>query len=397
VWRAGIGGTGADAARGGAVERRHSNTKMAPPCEPGCHSAFRVARCHRSSSVPPRSALRVARRPAPANELAYTRGCSRGSVCLGAAALRCERTAYPHIDMIAQVLYNVALVKLAHVRRRSRSIPGQLSLPRTSGWGGARKGAGRKPGPHPRTPHRARATHYFGHPVHVTLRAGLGSLRSQLLFPTVRIAISRATRHAPERFRIVHFSVQSNHLHLIVEAAERRALTAGVHGLAIRITRYVNDLLMRRGSLWADRWHGRALKSPREVRNALVYVLANFRKRASTEVPSGVDPCSSGTWFHGWRGASARVGPLPLATRAPASERGRAPPFPTGATPLATPLTGAPPFGRHRGEVPVSEPCTWLLREGFLKAGRIRLDEAPRTAPVAVPRTPTRGSSTRHG
>ena len=185
----------------------------------------------------------------------------------------------------------------------------QLDLPfKRPGRGGARKNAGRKPGPHPRTPHRARPRHDAGHPVHVTLRARLGSLRSQFLYPSVRIAISRATRHAPERFRIVHYSVQSNHVHLIVEAAERRALTAGVHGLEMRITRYVNDLLMRRGPLWADRWHGRALKSPRETRNALVYVLANFRKHASRPVPSGVDPCSSGTWFHGWRGVDARSG-----------------------------------------------------------------------------------------
>jgi REP element-mobilizing transposase RayT len=237
---------------------------------------------------------------------------------------------------------------------RHRRHPVQLSLPKTAGWGGRRLNAGRKPGPHPKTPHRARPRHYFGHPVHVTLRAALGSLRSQLLYPTVRIAISRATRHAPDRFRIVHYSVQSNHVHLIVEAAERRALTAGVHGLEARITHYVNELLLRRGSLWADRWHGRALKSPREVRNALVYVFGNFRKHSSRPVPQGVDPCSSGAWFHGFRGIDSQRGPPPLAGR-------------------------AWPLGKEDEKVPVSPPVTWLLREGFLKAGRIPLDEAPRT------------------
>jgi putative transposase len=243
-----------------------------------------------------------------------------------------------------------------------RRTPQQLSLPKTGGWGGKRRNAGRKPGPHPKTPHRRRPQHYAGHPVHVTLRAALGSLRSQVLYPTVRIAISRATRHAPERFRIVHFSVQSNHLHLIVEAAERRALTAGVHGLEARITRYINELLMRLGPLWADRWHGRALKSPRQVRNALVYVLANFRKHASRVVPRGADPCSSGAWFHGWRGIDQQRGP-PLAGR-------------------------APPVARTDEKVPVSEPKTWLLREGFLKAGRIKLDEAPRPDRHPTPRRP---------
>jgi REP element-mobilizing transposase RayT len=234
---------------------------------------------------------------------------------------------------------------------RWRRAPEQLSLPKTSGWGGKRKNAGRRPAPNPKTPHRARPKHYSGHPVHVTLRAAFGPLRSQVLYPTIRIAISRATRKAPERFRVVHYSVQSNHLHLICEAAERRALTAGVHGLEARITRYINQLLMRRGSFWADRWHGRALKSPREVRTALVYVLANFRKHASKPVRRGVDPCSSGAWFHGWRGVAQR-GP-PLAGR-------------------------AWPLGKEDEKVPVSPPGTWLLRKGFLRAGRISLDEAPR-------------------
>jgi putative transposase len=230
-----------------------------------------------------------------------------------------------------------------------RRRPHQQDLPFKT-WGGKRKNAGRKPGQHPKTPHRRRPIHNFRHPVHVTLRANLKGLRSQVIYPTIRIAISRATRHAPERFRIVHYSVQSNHVHLICEAAERRALTAGVHGLEARITRYVNELLMRRGALWADRWHGRALASPREVRSALVYVLANFRKHSSAPVPRGVDPCSSGAWFHGWRGVER--GPPPLARR-------------------------AWPVPRTDERVPVSAPKTWLLQEGFLKAGRVRLDEAP--------------------
>jgi hypothetical protein len=118
----------------------------------------------------------------------------------------------------------------------------------------------------------------------------------------------------------------------------------------MRITRYINDLLSRRGSLWADRWHGRALKSPREVRHALVYVLANFRKHSSRPVPRGVAPCSSGPWFRGWLRAAR-------------------PPPPAGR---------ALPVAPTDDEVPVADPTTWLPREGFLKAGRVRLDEAPR-------------------
>ncbi|HEV8549964.1 MAG TPA: transposase, partial [Polyangiaceae bacterium] len=108
------------------------------------------------------------------------------------------------------------------------------------------------------------------------MRARLAPLRSQHVFPSVRLALLRAARRDPEAFRVLHYSVQHDHVHLVVEARDQRALSRGMQGIAIRVARYVNDLLMRRGALWADRWHGRALKTPREVRNAIVYVLANF-------------------------------------------------------------------------------------------------------------------------
>ena len=76
-------------------------------------------------------------------------------------------------------------------------------------------------------------------------------------------------------------------------------------------SRALNALLLRRGRFWSDRWHGRALGSPREVRHALVYVLANFRKHARQRLPRGVDAFSSALAFDGWRvgGELPRAGP----------------------------------------------------------------------------------------
>jgi REP element-mobilizing transposase RayT len=210
--------------------------------------------------------------------------------------------------------------------------------------------AGRKPSARPSTPHRARPRHFAADPVHVTLRARLARLRSQHLFPTIRLALRRAARRDPARFRLLHFSVQRDHVHLLVEASDKRALSSGVRCIAIRIARYVNDLLSRRGSLWGDRWHGRALTSPREVRNALVYVLANFRKHARRPVPGGIDPFSSGAWFDGWK--ASRSGE-------------RAPPF------------AQPPL-RPSEDCLISRAHGWLARVGWRRHGLLSLDEAPR-------------------
>ncbi len=159
---------------------------------------------------------------------------------------------------------------------RAARTPRQLHLPIPHAWGGRRPGAGRKPGPRPVTPHRARPVHGRGHPVHATLRARreVGSLRTDATFLAVRAALAQASR---TDFRVVHFSVQRDHVHLLVEARSREALSSGMRGLAIRVALAVNRVLVRKGRVWADRWHGRALTTPREVRAALVYVLMNVR------------------------------------------------------------------------------------------------------------------------
>jgi REP element-mobilizing transposase RayT len=143
------------------------------------------------------------------------------------------------------------------------------------------------------------------YPVHVTVRVvdGLVSLRRLGRFKLVRRAILASTR---ADFRVTHFSVQSNHMHLIVEALDRRALARGMQGLQIRIARRLNPYLGRKGRLFSDRYHAHILKSPTEVRHALLYVLNNGRKhlaQVGQQPPAGlVDSYSSAIDFDGWCG-----------------------------------------------------------------------------------------------
>lgn len=136
--------------------------------------------------------------------------------------------------------------------------------------------------------------------MHLTLRAvqRLPSLRKQTLFLEIRRAFALCSGRL---FRVVHFSVQADHVHLLVEAEDKKALSRGARGLAIRLARKVNGVLHRRGCVWGDRYHARPLSTPREVRHAIVYVLMNWKKH----VPGaqGRDPCASAAWFDGWRKA----------------------------------------------------------------------------------------------
>jgi REP element-mobilizing transposase RayT len=267
----------------------------------------------------------------------------------------------------------------------------QLGLPFPATWGGARANAGRKPGPRSGVPHRARPQHRAWQPVHVTLRARMKQLRSQFVFPTVQLALLRATRRAAERFRIVHFSVQHHHIHLVVEASDRRALASGVSGLAIRIARYVNDLLMRRGRFWAERWHGRALKTPREVRHAIVYVLANARKHARAALPAGIDPYSSARWFDGWRDFPApefrhrSSNPAPFATTSTSDPR-RSTLLPRpGCAGSAGGGTASSPSRKRRS---TREQSVELMVPAERRAGRRRIEGARGSARRVAPSAP---------
>ncbi len=181
---------------------------------------------------------------------------------------------------------------LGSARRRVKR-PIQLDLPLPNTWGGRRAGAGRKQKAMGRrnVPHRAREEHRRAHPVHVVLRSRVRSLRSQFLFPAVRSALVGATR-ARADFRILQFSVQADHLHLIVEADAQGGLSRGMQGLAVRVARSLNQLLFRRGAFWDDRYYARDLTSPRAIKSAFKYVLNNFRKHGEP-VRGDRDPCSS--------------------------------------------------------------------------------------------------------
>lgn len=209
--------------------------------------------------------------------------------------------------------------RLTPTPRKRRHRPRQLELrPRT--WGGRREGAGRPSlGRVPRVVRPPVASRF---PVHVTLKLdeSLPNLRTQQLFRVIELCLRQGKER--EGFRLVHYSVQGHHLHLIVEAQSAQDLGAGIKGLSVRIARRLNATLGRTGRVFVDRYFARVLKTPRETRAALAYVLLNARRHASQRgqklARSWVDPCSSG-------GVLRRVArPAGHAARRRATDGGRA-------------------------------------------------------------------------
>jgi REP element-mobilizing transposase RayT len=179
-------------------------------------------------------------------------------------------------------------------------------------------------------------------PLHVTLKmkAHVWQLRSRRCFRVLELAFYRGCGRFGSR--VCEFSVQHNHIHLVVESSDAVALARALQGLAIRMAKGLNGVMGRKGAVFADRYHARALRTPTEVRRALVYVLGNARKHLAAvgQRPRAdwLDPYSSAAWFNGWTSC------------------------------------GPPLFG----PAPVALPATWLLSEGYVRAGgRLRPEETP--------------------
>lgn len=211
--------------------------------------------------------------------------------------------------------------------------------------GGWRRGAGRKRAKNTIS-HSTRPDFAAAHPQIVTIRFHKDApyIARDLLVRHIREVI--AASHRPD-FRIVEFNVLGNHLHLIAEAANKLALARGMQGFAVRLVRRINLVLGRSGPLLAHRYHARALKTPREVRYALRYVLLNRKHHAAEKrfQRNWFDPWSSAAWFAGW----AR--PFVLDTY------------------WKRELVAAPK--------PTADATTWLLTTGWKRYGLIDFDERP--------------------
>ena len=209
--------------------------------------------------------------------------------------------------------------------------------------GGARASAGRKPvGARAGVSHRTRAAIASRHPVHVTVKMHkeLGNLRQAHTFEALNRSL--VSGKLGRGFRVVHFSVQRDHVHLICEAKDALSLGKGMQGLCIRMARALNKTLKRKGSVFKDRYHAQILKTPRQVRHALAYVLNNFRKHREVlgDVPRTLtDEYSSAPFFDGFKGIKTKPQSL--------------------------------------DDAPITEPHTWLIKKGWRRYSLIAPWEVP--------------------
>ena len=186
---------------------------------------------------------------------------------------------------------------------------------RRGSHGGARPGAGRKRDKNRRDPlHRTRPEFAKRYPQHVVLRtkAEVGRLRRGPLYRALRRALQRQLGKLG--FQVCHLSIQRNHLHFLVEAAGKARLRHGMQSIAISAAKAINRTLKRKGKVFEYRYHATAIRTPRQARNALAYVLNNWRRHNEDEKAraarfAAIDPYSTARQFKGWLESAEAVMP----------------------------------------------------------------------------------------
>ena len=170
---------------------------------------------------------------------------------------------------------------------------------------GRRHRSGRPRSKHSGVPHTRRAEFSAKDPLHVTLRIleGLPSMRKRRALRAVlrSFAGGKLGVEGKAGFRLTHYSVLGNHIHLMVEADSREQLASAMCGLKIRLARALNKVWNRGGTVFKERYHDVVLDSPSRVRNALNYIIHNGRKHGIAGLERWFDPCSSARWFDGFR------------------------------------------------------------------------------------------------
>jgi REP element-mobilizing transposase RayT len=263
-------------------------------------------------------------------------------------------------------------------RARKRHVQQDLRFPDKNGQRRGRRAGdhtpgrpGRKPkGERAGSPHKQRPELKPRFPVHVVLRVhrDIDNLRKRHLYKALHEATLAVARRelfdtVAGAFRIVHVSIQRRHVHLLVEADHKMALSRGMQSFQISAAKHINREysaraglpVRRRGAVFPDRFHQEIITTPRQARHALSYVLNNWRKHREDRAPKArtwsVDPFSTGVLFPGWREHDE----IDLAVMWR---------WPDTCDPLV-----------------VYQPRTWLLREGWKRGrpGRISFREVPST------------------
>ena len=133
-------------------------------------------------------------------------------------------------------------------------------------------------------------------PTHLTIKLITAHIQNKFILKALRHAILRARIQG---LRIVHYSLEHNHVHIYAEATDNLTLAKGMKALGVSLVKKMNNYLKHKGSCYKTRYHLRILRSATEVKNVLCYILKNGIKHKRTKFI--IDPYNSALVIHDFR------------------------------------------------------------------------------------------------
>ena len=126
--------------------------------------------------------------------------------------------------------------------------------------------------------------------LHLTIkvRENKADIKSKTILKALHHAIKRARM---KQLRILHYTLEYNHVHLLVEATGNKILHSGMQAMGISFSKAINKIKCLKGSVYKNRYHFRSLKTRRELKNAILYIFNNARKHKRSL--SALDPFNS--------------------------------------------------------------------------------------------------------
>lgn len=221
-------------------------------------------------------------------------------------------------------------------KRNTHQTAAQLKFKAVNGWGGKRRGAGRK-NQSGKVSHSKREKVDFKRPLHLTLK--VRDPKWSLRCGEIAAAFKNSAKGAQKfGLRILHYSLLKDHIHILVEARNNEDLARGMRSFGARMGKAIRKIVGGRGAIFKGRFHLRVVTNPTQMRNTLAYVLQNFSKH--TRLLKHVDAYSSAPYFGQWRKLFGR-----------------------GAGPILDGLSRPPPLPDF-----LCAPVSWLAREGWRRA-----------------------------
>lgn len=113
----------------------------------------------------------------------------------------------------------------------------------------------------------------------IKVRENKADIQSKKLLKALHHAIARARL---KNLKVIHYTLEYNHVHLLVETNDHRILHAGMQALGISFSKAINKVKSLKGHVYKHRYHQRKIGSARELKNVLLYIFNNGKKHKRT-------------------------------------------------------------------------------------------------------------------